>query len=69
MRSPDQVDSVTLQRGSYDPKFMSLGPATMFTGVAVSIFCPAAIARIGDPTTISNFANGQLPITLPILGG
>jgi hypothetical protein len=158
VRSPDQVDSVTEQRGSYDPKFMSrkfaaavgtmfvsvlvwlglvaagtglaapsqadsttdaflnalttaglsnvdpgtavelgksvcpmladssqstadvaskvadmggmsLGSATMFTGVAVSIFCPAAIARIGDPTTVSNFANGQLPITLPILGG
>jgi Protein of unknown function (DUF732) len=38
---------------------MSLGPATMFTGLAVSIFCPAAI---------SNVANGQSPIPLSILG-
>lgn len=27
---------------------MSLGPATMFTGVAISMFCPAAVAGIGD---------------------
>ena len=27
---------------------MSLGPATMFTGIAISMFCPAAIARIGN---------------------
>ena len=48
---------------------MSLGPATMFTGLAVSIFCPSAIARIGDPATISNFVNGQSPIPLSLLGG
>jgi Protein of unknown function (DUF732) len=48
---------------------MPLGPATMFTGLAVSIICPAAIARIGDPATITTFANGQSPIPLSILGG
>jgi hypothetical protein len=48
---------------------MPLGSATMFTGLAVSIFCPTAIARIGDPATITNFANGQSPIPLSILGG
>jgi hypothetical protein len=45
---------------------MSVGPATMFTGLAVSIFCPGAIARIGDPATIANFANGQSPIPFPL---
>jgi hypothetical protein len=38
---------------------MSLGPATMFTGIAISLFCPAAISSI---------ANGQSPIPLPFLG-
>lgn len=38
---------------------MSLGPATMFTGVAISMFCPAAV---------SSFANGNSPIPLSILG-
>ena len=38
---------------------MSLGPATMFTGIAISMFCPAAVASIG---------NGQSPIPLPFLG-
>lgn len=38
---------------------MSLGPATMFTGIAISMFCPAAIASIG---------NGSSPIPLPFLG-
>jgi uncharacterized protein DUF732 len=47
---------------------MSLGPATMFTGLAISIFCPGAIARLADPAAITNFANGQSPILLPILG-
>jgi Protein of unknown function (DUF732) len=27
---------------------MSLGPATMFTGLAISMFCPTAIERIGN---------------------
>lgn len=39
---------------------MSLGPATMFTGVAISIFCPGVVAQIG---------NGQSPIPLGLLGG
>jgi len=38
---------------------MSLGPATMFTGVAISLFCPAAMSSI---------ANGQSPIPLGFLG-
>ncbi|HEX4587339.1 MAG TPA: DUF732 domain-containing protein [Mycobacterium sp.] len=38
---------------------MSLGPATMFTGVAISLFCPAAVSSI---------SNGQSPIPLGILG-
>lgn len=35
-----------------------LGPATMFTGVAISFFCPAAV---------NSLANGQSPIPLPLL--
>jgi hypothetical protein len=38
---------------------MSLGPATMFTGIAISLFCPAAVSSI---------SNGQSPIPLGILG-
>ena len=38
---------------------MSLGPATMFTGIAISLFCPAAVSSI---------ANGESPIPLPFLG-
>ena len=38
---------------------MSLGPATMFTGIAISMFCPAAVSSI---------ANGESPIPLSILG-
>jgi hypothetical protein len=38
---------------------MPLGPATMFTGIAISMFCPAAVSSI---------ANGQSPIPLPFLG-
>jgi hypothetical protein len=38
---------------------MSLGPATMFTGIAISMFCPAMVSSIG---------NGQSPIPLPFLG-
>lgn len=47
---------------------MSLGPATMFTGIAVSMFCPAAISRISDPATIAGLADGQSPIPLSVLG-
>lgn len=38
---------------------MSLGPATMFTGVAISLFCPAAMSSI---------SNGESPIPLGLLG-
>jgi Protein of unknown function (DUF732) len=38
---------------------MSLGPATMFTGIAISMFCPAAVSSI---------ANGESPVPLPFLG-
>jgi hypothetical protein len=38
---------------------MSLGPATMFTGIAISLFCP---------TAVSSIANGQSPIPLGMLG-
>jgi Protein of unknown function (DUF732) len=38
---------------------MSLGPATMFTGIAISLFCP---------TAVSSIANGQSPVPLPFLG-
>jgi hypothetical protein len=38
---------------------MSLGPATMFTGIAISLFCPAAVSSI---------TSGQSPIPLSILG-
>jgi Protein of unknown function (DUF732) len=38
---------------------MSLGPATMFTGIAISLFCPAAMSSI---------TSGQSPIPLSILG-
>ena len=37
-----------------------LGPATMFTGLAISLFCPGAVAAIGD-----RIAN---PVILPALG-
>ncbi|MGV0835928.1 DUF732 domain-containing protein [Mycolicibacterium thermoresistibile] len=36
-----------------------LGPATMFTGIAISVFCPGAVAAL---------ANGQSPIPLGLLG-
>lgn len=42
-----------------DAGSMSLGPATMFTGIAISLFCP---------TAVSSIANGQSPIPLPFLG-
>jgi len=38
---------------------MSLGPATMFTGLAISMFCPAAMSSI---------ANGESPLPLGLLG-
>ncbi|OHU98434.1 DUF732 domain-containing protein [Mycobacterium talmoniae] len=41
-----------------DSTGMSLGPSTMFTGIAISIFCPALVSRLG----------AGVP-QLPILGG
>lgn len=38
---------------------MSPGPATMFTGIAISLFCP---------TAVSSIANGESPIPLGLLG-
>jgi hypothetical protein len=42
-----------------DASGMSLGPATMFTGLAISAFCPAVVTAIG---------NGQSPLPLGLLG-
>ncbi len=36
-----------------------LGPATMFTGLAISIFCPGAVASLAD---------GRSPIALKLFG-
>lgn len=36
-----------------------LGPATLFTGLAITIFCPGAVASL---------ANGESPIPLGLLG-
>jgi hypothetical protein len=38
---------------------MSLGPATMFTGLAISAFCPGVMASLG---------NGQNPLPLGLFG-
>ena len=38
---------------------MPLGPATVFTGLAISVFCPGAVAAIGS---------GQSPVPLGLLG-
>ena len=38
---------------------MSLGPATMFTGLAISAFCPSVMTSLG---------NGESPIPLGLLG-
>jgi hypothetical protein len=42
-----------------DAAGMSLGPATMFTGLAISAFCPGVMASLG---------NGQNPLPLGLLG-
>jgi hypothetical protein len=42
-----------------DSSGMSLGPATMFTGLAISAFCPAALSSV---------ANGDSPVPLGLLG-
>jgi hypothetical protein len=42
-----------------DAAGMPLGPATMFTGVAISTFCPSVVSSLG---------NGVPPLPLPIPG-
>jgi hypothetical protein len=42
-----------------DAAGMSLGPATMFTGLAISAFCPGAVAALGD---------GESPIPFGLFG-
>ena len=42
-----------------DAAGMSLGPATMFTGLAITIFCPGAVSALG---------NGELPLPLDLFG-
>jgi len=42
-----------------DASGMPLGAATMFTGLAISTFCPGVVSAIG---------NGQTPVPLGLLG-
>jgi hypothetical protein len=42
-----------------DAAGMPLGPATMFTGLAISAFCPGVMASLG---------NGQNPLPLGLFG-
>jgi Protein of unknown function (DUF732) len=48
-----------LAAGVADALGRPLGPATMFTGLAISVFCPGAVAAIAD---------GRSPVPLPLLG-
>lgn len=43
---------------------MSLGPATMFTGVAISTFCPAMVAKAGE----GNLLGGPADLAWSVLG-
>ncbi|PEG60382.1 DUF732 domain-containing protein [Mycolicibacterium boenickei] len=43
---------------------MSLGPATMFTGIAISTFCPAMVAKAGE----GNLTGGPADLAWSILG-
>jgi hypothetical protein len=56
--APAQADS-DVAANVADAGGMSLGPATMFTGIAISMFCPAAMSSI---------TSGNSPIPLSILG-
>jgi Protein of unknown function (DUF732) len=56
---------------------MGMGPATMFTGLAISALCPSAINRLSDPGNLTAFTN-NLPAAadsasalygIPSLGG
>jgi Protein of unknown function (DUF732) len=48
MLSEPGQDAANVAARVADTAGMSLGPATMFTGIAISMFCPAAVAGIGD---------------------
>lgn len=39
-----------------------LGPSTMFTGLAISVFCPSAVARLADGPS-------SVPMLGDLLGG
>lgn len=47
-----------------DASGMSLGPATMFTGIAISTFCPAMVAKAGE----GNLTGGPADLAWSILG-
>ncbi|MEX3653346.1 DUF732 domain-containing protein [Mycolicibacterium fortuitum] len=47
-----------------DASGMSLGPATMFTGIAISTFCPAMVAKAGE----GNLTGGSADLAWSILG-
>lgn len=51
-----------------DTAGMSLGPATMFTGVAISMFCPAAVAGIGDGKVFGLEPAGLLDVSRGLAG-
>ncbi|WP_395311351.1 DUF732 domain-containing protein [Mycobacterium sp. AMU20-3851] len=51
-----------------DTAGMPLGPATMFTGVAISMFCPAAVAGIGDGKVFGLEPAGLLDISRGLAG-
>lgn len=59
MLSQPGQDAADVAAKVADAGGMSLGPATMFTGIAISLFCPAAMSSI---------ANGESPIPLGFLG-
>lgn len=43
---------------------MPLGPATMFTGIAISTFCPAMVAKVGE----GDLVGGPADLAWSILG-
>jgi Protein of unknown function (DUF732) len=47
-----------------DTAGMSLGPATMFTGIAISAFCPVMVAKAGE----GNLIGGPADLAWSILG-
>ena len=59
MLSQPGQDAADVAANVADMGGMSLGPATMFTGVAISMFCPAMMSSLGTGTS---------PIPLSILG-